>query len=88
MRTGEPSPLAVALKYEKPRAPRVVASGRGPVAQAIIDTAQKNEIPIQQNPALAEALSKIEIDQEIPEALYKAVAQVLGYILRTAGHLK
>ena len=82
------NPLAVALKYERPRAPRVVASGRGAVGEAIIAKAKEAGIPIQQNPALAEALATIELDSEIPEALYKAVAQVLAFIMRTAGHLK
>lgn len=80
--------IAVALKYEKQHAPRVVASGKGAIGQAIIDKAREHDVPVQQNPALAEALSTLEIDQEIPEALYKAVAQVLAYLLRTAGHLK
>jgi flagellar biosynthesis protein len=88
MTTPKPNPLAVALKYERPRAPRVVASGRGVVGEAIIAKAKEANIPIQQNPALAEALATIEIDQEIPEALYKAVAQVLAFIMRTAGHVK
>jgi flagellar biosynthesis protein len=82
------NPLAVALKYQSPMAPRVVASGRGAVGEAIIAKAKEANVPIQQNAALAEALSTIELDQEIPEALYKAVAQVLAYIMRTAGHLK
>ncbi len=82
-----PSPVAVALKY-KVGAPRVVAKGRGSVGQAIIDKAKEHDIPLREDPALAEALSTIELDQEIPEVLYKAVAQVLAYILRTAGHLK
>ncbi len=84
----KPNPIAVALRYEKPNAPHVVATGRGPVGQAIIDKAKEHGIPVQENPMLAEALSTLELDQEIPEALYKAVAQILGYILRTAGHLK
>lgn len=83
-----PNPLAVALKYEKPHAPRVVATGRGAVAQAIIDKARECGVPVQENPSLAEALATLEIDQEIPEALYKAVAQVLAFLLRSAGHLK
>ena len=82
------NPLAVALKYQKPRAPRVVASGRGAVGEAIIAKAKEAGVPIQQNPALAEALASIELDSEIPEALYKAVAQVLAFIMKTAGHLK
>jgi flagellar biosynthesis protein len=82
------NPLAVALKYERPRAPRLVASGRGAVGEAIIAKAKEAGVPIQQNPALAEALASIELDTEIPEALYKAVAQVLAFIMKTAGHLK
>lgn len=88
MSAPKPNPLAVALKYERPHAPRIVASGRGQIGEAIIAKAKEANVPIQQNPALAEALSTIELDQEIPEALYKAVAQVLAFIMRTAGHLK
>jgi len=84
----KPETLAVALKYEKPSAPRVVASGRGAVGQAIIDKAKEHGVPVQENPALAEALASLEIDQEIPEALYKAVAQVLAFLMRSAGHLR
>jgi flagellar biosynthesis protein len=83
----QPSPVAVALKY-KTGAPRVVAKGRGAIGQAIIDRAKEHNVPLREDPALAEALSTIELDQEIPEALYKAVAQVLAFILKTAGHLK
>jgi flagellar biosynthesis protein len=82
------APLAVALKYERQSTPRVVASGRGAVGEAIIAKAKEANVPIQQNPALAEALATLELDQEIPEALYKAVAQVLAFIMRTAGHLR
>jgi len=41
-------------------------------------------VPIEENPALAQALSTIELDEEIPEALYVAVAEILGFILRSA----
>ena len=84
----KPNTIAVALKYQRPNAPRVVATGKGPVGEAIIAKAKEHGVPIQQNPALAEALSGVELDTEIPEALYNAVAQVLAFILRTAGHLK
>ena len=80
--------LAVALRYEKPDAPRVVAKGRGEIGQAIIDTAREHGVPLKYNPALAEALSKIELDDQIPEALYRAVSEILAFILRTSGHLK
>lgn len=81
-------PLAVALRYRKGDAPRVIAKGRGEIGQAIIDTAKAHGVPLQHNPALAEALSKIELDDQIPEALYRAVAEILAFILRTSGHLK
>ena len=80
--------LAVAVHYEKPRTPRVVAVGRGSLGERIVDVAEKNGVPVKQNPALAEALAKVELDAEIPENLYRAVAQVLGFILRASGHLR
>ncbi len=79
--------LAVALTYEKPHAPRVVAKGRGELGQEIIDTARKHGIAIEQNPALAEALSHVELDEQIPRELYRAVATVLGFILRAPGQV-
>lgn len=82
------SKLAVALKYEKPSAPRVTAVGRGEVAQRIIEAAEQNGVPLTDNPALAEALSRVPIDKEIPESLYRAVAEVLTYILRTSGKIR
>ena len=83
-----PQSIAVALDYEPGRAPRVLASGRGYISEKIIAVAQEHAIPLQKNPALASVLSKLELEEEIPEQLYKAVAQVLGFILRAAGHLK
>jgi flagellar biosynthesis protein len=80
--------VAVALKYEAPSAPRVVAVGRGVVAQRIVETAQANGVPLTDNPALAEALSRIPVDHEIPESLYRAVAEVLTFILRTSEKLR
>jgi flagellar biosynthesis protein len=80
--------VAVALKYEQGGAPRVVASGRGWLGQQIIDVARESGVPLEQNPALAEALSTLELDEEIPEQLYRAIAEILGFILRAAGHLR
>jgi flagellar biosynthesis protein len=80
-------PLAVALLYDKPHAPRVVAKGRGEVGQAIIDAAREHGVPLEHNPALAEALSTIELDDAIPPELYRAVATVIGFVLRASGQL-
>ena len=74
--------LAVALTYEAPRAPKVVAMGRGEVGQRIIDTARAHGVPLKEDPILAEALSTVELDTEIPESLYRAVAVVIGFVLR------
>jgi flagellar biosynthesis protein len=77
-------PLAVALRYEAPDAPRVVAVGRGELGQRIIDTARENGVPLETNPALAEALSTIEVETEIPIELYEAMAVILAFILRAS----
>lgn len=82
------SPLAIALHYEKPGVPRVTAKGRGPVGQSILETARAHGVPIEENAALAEALSTVELGDEIPEYLYRAVAEVLIFILRASGHLR
>lgn len=86
--TANARKLAVALRYEKPNAPRVTAIGRGELAQRIVETAQAHGVPLSDNPALAEALSQLELEQEIPESLYRAVAEVLTYILRVSGRLR
>lgn len=80
--------IAVALQYEKPAAPRVTAIGRGEIARKIIEAAEKNGVPLAENPTLAVALSQLPLDEHIPESLYRAVAEVLSYILRTTGKLR
>lgn len=79
-----PQKVAVALEYEKGsrEAPRVVAKGRGIIAERIIALAEENDIVIEANPALAKALSGAELDEEIPVELFEAVAEVIGFVLR------
>lgn len=81
-------PLAVALRYDAPNAPHVIATGRGEIGQAIIDTAREHGVPLEQNAALAEALSTIPLDDEIPEALYRAVAAVIAFVLNAAAEAR
>jgi len=61
----------------------VVAKGRGHVAESILEIAREHGIVIEANPMLAEALSGVEVDQSIPHELYAAVAEVIGFVLRT-----
>jgi flagellar biosynthesis protein len=73
---------AAAIKYDgkKDTAPRVTAKGKGSVAEKIIELAKKNDIPIKNDPVLVQLLSKVDIDQQIPVELYKAVAEILAFV--------
>ncbi len=76
---------AVALSYEakKNDAPKVIAKGKGIVADNILEKAKENNIPIQEDPTLIELLSKLNITDSIPEELYQAVAEVFAFVYRT-----
>ncbi len=73
---------AAALQYdiEREDAPKVTATGKGYVAEEIIERAQENNIPIQSDPTLVELLSELNINEKIPEELYQLVAEVFAYI--------
>ncbi|CTQ56291.1 Flagellar biosynthetic protein FlhB [Roseibium album] len=75
--------IAVALQYEDDGAPIVTAKGAGTVAEQIEKVAKEAGVPIEENPMMAEALSQIELDEEIPIELYQAVAVLIGFIMRT-----
>lgn len=79
-----PTHFAVALKYEQGQeeAPIVVAKGADNVAFRIREVATKNNVPIVENPPLARALYKVELDQEIPVEHFRAVAEVISYIMK------
>ena len=80
--------FAVALHYDKAGAPRVVAKGRGSIGAKIIEVARAHDIPIEENEVLAGALSNVELGDEIPAELYKAVAEVLIFVLRLSGRIR
>jgi len=80
--------LAVALHYDRTGAPTVVAKGKGVIGARIIEIAREHDIPIEENEVLAGALSNVEIGDEIPEELYKAVAEVLIFVLRLSGRIR
>jgi flagellar biosynthesis protein len=80
--------LAVALHYDRSGAPRVVAKGRGNIGAKIVEVAKAHGIPIEENEVLAGALSNVELGDEIPAELYKAVAEVLIFVLRLTGRIR
>jgi len=88
MRVEMRNQLAVALHYDKSGAPRVVAKGRGSIGQKIIEIAKAHDIPIEENEVLAGALANVELGDEIPVELYKAVAEVLVFVLRLSGRIR
>ena len=75
---------AIAMQYnpEKDIAPRVTAIGKGHLADQIIALAKSRNIPIQNDPHLAEALAKVDYGQYIPPELYTVVAEILAYVFR------
>ena len=74
---------ATALRYEQgQRAPRVTATGVGLVADRILAAARDAGIPVRHDPALAEALAKLELGSDVPEELWTAVAETLAWAYR------
>jgi flagellar biosynthesis protein len=80
---------AAALQYRHrvDEAPVVVAKGRGIIAERIIAIARQHNIPLKSDPALIEVLSKLDLDQQIPTELYRAVAEVLAYVYKMTKRL-
>ncbi len=85
---GAEKKVAVALKWEGVGVPTVVAKGEGRVAETIVATAREAGVAVEENPLLAKALSAVELDRQIPEPLFKAVAEVISFVLRASGKMK
>lgn len=78
---AEKQKTAVAIAYEPgDSAPKILASGKGAVAEKIIETAKENDVPFYQDNKLAETLSKLEIGDAIPPELYDVVAEILVFV--------
>ncbi len=75
---------AIRYRHKKDNAPKVIAKGSGKIAEKIIQIAKEHNIPIQDDPYLIEALSSLDLYEEIPPELYRAVAEVLVFIYRTS----
>lgn len=72
---------AIALKYDQDagKAPLIVAKGMGEIAEQIIQLAKENDIHIHDSPELVEVLIRLELGDEIPESLYRAIAEVIAF---------
>lgn len=81
---SEKKKKAVALKYSRSvdAAPRVTAKGAGHIAEKIIALAREHGVPIHEDTGLVEVISTLDIYDEIPPELYKAVAEVLVFVYR------
>ncbi|MCM1027086.1 MAG: EscU/YscU/HrcU family type III secretion system export apparatus switch protein [Roseburia sp.] len=72
---------AIALEYDpSEEAPRVIASGRGILAEKIIEKAKESEVPVHRDDKLADTLSRLEIGDMIPPELYEVVAEILIFV--------
>lgn len=79
----EKKKTAVALEYDpSDQAPKIIASGRGILADKIIESAKENEVPIHKDERLANTLSRLEVGDFIPPELYEVVAEVLMFVDR------
>ena len=79
--------LAIALKYDGENAPRLTAKGRGELADRILALADEHAVPLHEDAELAVLLSQIPLGDEIPESLYRAVAEVIAFAYLLSGKL-
>ena len=84
---AKPPRQVVALRYEPERdsAPRGVAKGEGLVAERILALAQENGVPVRHDGELTAVLARLDLEQEIPPAVYQVVAEILAFIHRVSG---
>jgi flagellar biosynthesis protein len=70
---------AVALKYDGENAPKLVAKGERAIAEEIVSIAEQNDVHVHYDPLLLNVLAKLELGDEIPEALYLSVAKIIAF---------
>ncbi|GAB4263508.1 MAG: EscU/YscU/HrcU family type III secretion system export apparatus switch protein [Deferrisomatales bacterium] len=73
---------ALAYRADRDRAPRVTASGKGRLAERIVDLARAAGVPVREDAALAEVLSRLDPGEEIPPETYRVVAEILAFLYR------
>ena len=80
-----PARRAIALEYDGASAPRISALGRDAVAEEIIALAREHGVPLLENAELAGLLAQLDLGDEIPETLYRCVAQIIAFAYRLRG---
>ncbi len=76
---------AVALTYDGSHAPYISASGQSELAQEILRLAREHEVPIYENPDLVNILARLEVGDEIPELLYRTIAEIIAFVYMLKG---
>jgi len=76
---------AVALKYDGDKAPTISASGTHELAEEIIRIAREHKVPLYENAELASILARLSLNEEIPEALYRVIAEILAFAFHIRG---
>jgi flagellar biosynthesis protein len=72
--------IAIQFDVEKDSAPKIIAAGKGSIAEEILKIAEENNIPLYEDTSLANLLSQLQIEEEIPEEMYTLVAEVLAFV--------
>lgn len=78
-------PKAVALSYDEESAPTLTAKGEGDLAKEIIEIARAHGVPLYENPELVKVLAQLELGDEIPEVLYRVVAEIIAFAFYIQG---
>lgn len=83
--TERHSRAAVALKYDGEKAPTISATGTHELAEEIIRIAREHNVPLYENAELASILARLSLNEEIPESLYRVIAEILAFAFHIRG---
>ena len=86
-RKDSPPAVAVALHYDGSDAPHITAKGKGEIAGEILQIANEHDVPLEYDPQLAALLSQLPLGEEIPETLYRVVAEVIAFAYLVSGRM-
>lgn len=83
--SNQPTHAAVALKYDGDQAPTIAATGTEELAQEIVRIAREHGVPLYENAELASILARLSLNEEIPESLYRVIAEILAFAFHIRG---